>query len=107
MIKIRSRNRNKEAVVNSVKSGDALLDLFEAHQIKLPFGCRSGSCGACRVKVFKGLELLSEKGPIESDTLANCKDPEDIRLSCQASPLPGISGEIEIEVAPDVCAPVI
>jgi len=107
MVKIRSRNRNKEADIAFVKEGDALLDLFDAQKIKLPFGCRSGSCGACRVKILKGLELLDVRGPTEEDTLRRCQDPEDIRLACQVTLKPGATGEIEVEVAPEVVAPVL
>ena len=31
-----------------------LLDLAEAHDIDLDYGCRSGSCGDCKVRVLKG-----------------------------------------------------
>lgn len=31
-----------------------LLDLAEAHDIDLDYGCRSGNCGDCKVRLLQG-----------------------------------------------------
>ncbi len=49
----------------------------------LPFACRSGTCGTCMIKVKEGLENLSEKTPIEEETLEAFGASEDERLACQ------------------------
>ena len=70
--------------------------------MRLPYGCRAGSCGVCRVIVLKGLEALGEKGFVEQDTLTNCKDPADIRLACQAKVKKDFQGELLLEAAPEI-----
>ncbi len=62
----------------------AILDLCDIQNLELPHGCRSGSCGTCRVKVTSGAELLKQRSFLEHDTLDYYKDSEDIRLACRA-----------------------
>ena len=59
----------------------ALLDLAEAHGIELDYACRTGSCGACKVR------LLS--GHTRGDTgvgLTEREKQEGFVLSCVAAP---------------------
>jgi len=84
-----------EAEINSPVDGEkAILDLLDDTKMKLPYGCRSGGCGVCRVKVIEGAEKLLERGFVEEDTWARCHDTNDVRLACQAKVLPGSTGLI-------------
>ena len=50
----------------------------------IPFGCRAGTCGACVLRVVRGLEHLDAMGFVEQDTL-NVIGVDDpcARLGCQ------------------------
>jgi len=74
--------------------GEILFNGLEDNGIRLPHGCLSGSCGACKVEIVKGSELLKEPGLIESETVESVKgslqekgidcSEKMIRLSCRA-----------------------
>lgn len=36
------------------ESHSSLLDVLEAHQVSVEFQCRSGYCGACRLRLLVG-----------------------------------------------------
>lgn len=61
----------------------ALLDLCEDAGVALPFGCRVGACGSCRIQIVEGEELLTERSFLEEDTLVRHEDTQDIRLACR------------------------
>ncbi len=56
--------------------GCALLDVAEAVGADITFGCRTGSCGTCRVRVASGLDA-----------------PADQRLACRVK----LNGDVAIE----------
>ncbi|WP_235012162.1 2Fe-2S iron-sulfur cluster binding domain-containing protein [Caballeronia catudaia] len=58
---------------------------FELHgQESIPFGCRSGACGACIIEVVSGAEALGARAPSERDFLASLGfDGGQFRLACQ------------------------
>ena len=89
-------------VVEGALPNSPLLDELEKQKIVLSFGCRSGSCGVCRVSIHKGLELLGPVGVIEADTLSRCQDGPEVRLACQACFKPGAVGDMELERAPEI-----
>jgi ferredoxin len=67
-------------------ANSALTDLeFELHDQKsIPFGCRSGACGACLIEIVEGTAPFSEKGSEEEAFLAVLGYPGDsYRLACQ------------------------
>ena len=50
----------------------------------LPFGCRSGTCGACALEVVEGEPGLDPPGFVEGDTLEVCGlAGPGRRLGCQ------------------------
>jgi 3-phenylpropionate/trans-cinnamate dioxygenase ferredoxin reductase subunit len=69
------------------KCGDVLLDAALANGVDLPHDCRSGICGACRVRVVKGRVF---GGRNEDDEMIH---------ACQARLISDI--EIETERVPD------
>ena len=73
--------------------GCRLQEVVDACGADISFGCRSGSCGTCRVRVASGLENCSAPGPEERDFLAGLHAPPDPRLACQVA----LHGSVEIE----------
>jgi ferredoxin len=102
VLRIIARHLKKSVDVAKVDPKLPLLDHAESKGLVLPYGCRSGSCGACRVTIFKGLDLLQPMAPIEEDTLLRCEDPPNVRLACQAQPRAGAQGDLELEPAPEI-----
>jgi len=50
----------KQATTDGART---LLDLAEAHDLDIGYGCRAGSCGDCKVRVISGrVEMDSEDG---------------------------------------------
>jgi ferredoxin len=74
---------NEQSVLIPTGNAEPLLDLCEDEGMQLPFGCRSGSCGSCRVVVLSGEELLEERSFLEQDTLERHQDEPNVRLACR------------------------
>ncbi|CAI0712206.1 class I ribonucleotide reductase maintenance protein YfaE [Serratia ficaria] len=68
------------------KSESCLLDVLELHDVQVEYQCRSGYCGACRLKLVKG-EVTYRQQP-----LAFINDGEI--LPCCCMPLTDIELEI-------------
>lgn len=65
---------------------DSLLELAEANEIPLDFGCRAGSCGTCQTKLLSGsVEYFDDVEP-------DCESGHC--LPCVAKPL----GDINLEI---------
>ncbi len=70
--------------VDDVQVGTALVDVTDEHpESRVPYSCRSASCGTCRVQVLEGLDGLSEIEDEEQDVLDIFGDGPDVRLTCQ------------------------
>jgi ferredoxin len=88
-----------------VNQGEILYDSLYNRGEKLPHGCLSGSCGACRVEIISGKENLQPAGVIENNTIEALKDEfmktkgadfvteTEIRLSCRAK----VNGDVTIK----------
>ena len=84
MIRVKSTVMGEQEKEIEVKENLPLLDHCEEVGISIPFGCRSGSCGSCRVEILEGAELLQAVGPMERDTLDRCGDVDNnVRLACR------------------------
>lgn len=70
-------------LVVQAPAGTNLADIIEASGADVPLGCRTGSCGICRIRVAKGLEYCSSAEAEERDFLASIGAPSDQRLACQ------------------------
>lgn len=72
------------------KPGDgSLLELAEARGLKPEFGCRSGSCGSCKVKLVEGAVAYPRKPSADVAT--------DEVLLCCAVPAAGNDKPLQIE----------
>jgi NAD(P)H-flavin reductase len=58
--------------VFSAFRGDVLLDAARKDGVDIPYDCRSGHCGACRVRILDGLAIGGE-----------CREPDTV-LACRA-----------------------
>lgn len=70
-----------------------LLQTALDNGIEIEWGCESGGCGLCRVKVIEGEDNLSEPSEAEIDFLVGDLD-EGWRLACQTR----IKGDVRVEI---------
>lgn len=82
-----------EDLLVEAPAGTPLQRIAEASGADVTFGCGSGSCGTCRVKVVEGLSHCSEPGAEERDFLKGLGAPADQRLACQVL----VNGDIAVD----------
>ncbi|MBS1767745.1 MAG: (2Fe-2S)-binding protein [Acidobacteria bacterium] len=73
--------------------GIGLAEVAEAVGADITFGCRTGSCGTCRIRVASGLASCSLPDSEERDFLAGLDAPGDQRLACRVK----LHGDVAIE----------
>ncbi|RDB31597.1 2Fe-2S iron-sulfur cluster-binding protein [Candidatus Similichlamydia laticola] len=78
MAKVRFETANIEV---EVEDHSSLKSVCEQHGVL--FGCRSGGCGTCIVKILSGHENLN--APTEEELDFFGEDPNSERLACQLS----------------------
>jgi glycine betaine catabolism B len=76
-------------IVTTASSETNLLEAAEAAGVDLPFECRSGICGQCKVKCLEGSVFMPTR-----DALTAHEESQGYILACQALPR---SGEVRIE----------
>ena len=82
-----------EDLLVEAPEGTSLQRIADAAGADITFGCRTGSCGTCRVRITEGLQHCSDPGPEERDFLQGLDAPADQRLACQVI----VNGEVDIE----------
>jgi len=82
-----------EDLLVEAPAGTSLQQIADAAGADITFGCRTGSCGTCRVSVVEGLEHCSESGSEERDFLKGLSAPPDQRLACQVC----VHGDVDID----------
>ncbi|HEX9008965.1 MAG TPA: 2Fe-2S iron-sulfur cluster-binding protein [Holophagaceae bacterium] len=82
-----------EDLLVEAPTGTPLQRIADAAGADITFGCRTGSCGTCRVRIAEGLEHCGAPGPEERDFLAGLAAPPDQRLACQVV----VQGDVAIE----------
>ena len=83
--KIKFLNSNKSA---TAREGVVLLDTADQAGVQIDSACRSGTCGACIVKLKRG-EVQMEV----DDALTKEENADGYILACQAEP----KGDVELE----------
>jgi ferredoxin len=73
--------------------GTPLQAIADAAGADITFGCRSGSCGTCRIRILAGLEHCSAMAAEERDFLQALDAPPDHRLACQVR----VEGDMDLE----------
>jgi ferredoxin len=103
MIKLWSDVLENQTCSFESETEKTLLDLAEENGVALPYGCRAGSCGSCRVQIAEGRELLVAPGAMEMDTLARCEDDDSVRLACRSKfKSKGLVGSLRIQKAKEL-----
>jgi ferredoxin len=82
-----------EDLLVEAPSGTPLQQIADAAGADITFGCRTGTCGTCRVRVVGGLGACGTPGPEERDFLAGLGAPPDQRLACQVV----VQGDLAVE----------
>jgi len=82
-----------EDLLVEAPAGTPLRAIAEASGADVTFGCGTGSCGTCRVKVVEGLSHCSEPGSEERDFLKGLDAPTDQRLACQVT----VHGDLAVD----------
>ncbi|MGW1838518.1 2Fe-2S iron-sulfur cluster-binding protein [Streptomyces sp. BBFR2] len=71
---------------------------YECPQQLIPFGCRSGACGACVIEVLEGFSALGEPDDDELDFLEDLgRTGGGHRLACRCR----LGGDATVRVADD------
>ena len=73
--------------------GTPLQHIADAAGADITFGCRTGSCGTCRVRITEGLHHCGEANAEERDFLQGLDAPADQRLACQVI----VHGDVAID----------
>jgi ferredoxin len=82
-----------EDLLVEAPAGAELMEIAQASGADVTFGCGSGSCGTCRVRIAQGLDHCSAPSPEERDFLQGLEAPPDHRLACQVK----VQGDVEVE----------
>jgi ferredoxin len=90
MVKVHFR---LEDLLVETPAGTSLQRIADAAGADITFGCRTGSCGTCRVRVAEGLAHCSDPAPEERDFLKGLAAPADQRLACQVT----VHGDVAID----------
>jgi ferredoxin len=82
-----------EDLLVEAPAGTPLQQIADAAGADITFGCRTGSCGTCRVRIAEGLQHCSEPNAEERDFLQGLGTPPDQRLACQVV----VHGDVAID----------
>jgi ferredoxin len=63
--------------------GESLLDAIDERELPVPFGCRAGTCGTCRIQVDEGMAALEPPDEREQFQLGKLIGT-NLRLACRA-----------------------
>lgn len=72
-----------DSIIVEVRDNSAISDVVEEKNASLPFGCREGQCGTCRVRVMEGMENLNPVEHEEKLVLPEDEINQGFRLGCQ------------------------
>jgi ferredoxin len=59
--------------------GRTILEIAEDHDVVIPYDCRSGICGQCKIKLLSGSVVMDSE-----DALDDADRAEGLILGCQA-----------------------
>ena len=84
-VKVIAESSAGRTVELEARAGTSLAELWETHDLPIPFACRSASCGTCRIAVLEGCDQLAPATEDERYVLDafDARAP-GIRLTCQA-----------------------
>lgn len=85
--------------------GDVLLDAALINGVDIPYDCRSGHCGTCRVRVLDGMTIGGECGEPGATRACQSRIISDLQLEIEALPeVQTVAGQVSAikKRAPDV-----
>lgn len=82
-IKIIIENSNE---IHEIEAKRNLSEVLDATNSSILFGCRTGICGTCLVKIVEGKENIDPPNKDEEEYLEIVADEDDLRLACQLCP---------------------
>jgi len=84
----------KQKLEISVSDGSEFVDVFQKDtSLPMKFGCTRGICGVCAMEVTSGMDNLTKKSDLESETLKRKGiEEENYRLGCQCA----VNGSVEV-----------
>ncbi|QIZ46166.1 2Fe-2S iron-sulfur cluster-binding protein [Dickeya zeae] len=69
-----------------------VISLLECHD-SMKFGCKTGNCGICRIKILSGMENITSRTSKEKRLFKALEiEDHDIRLACQCK----ITGDVTL-----------
>lgn len=83
----------KDAPAITVAEGEYLSESADVMNSPILFGCRTGICATCLVKVLAGAEHLPPLSEEEAEVLELESDDPHCRLACQLQ----LTGEVTLE----------
>jgi ferredoxin len=78
-----------------IPNGKTIQEATDGMDVGILYGCRSGRCGSCIVRVVENMDNLSHPEKREKIVLKNLMATPDERLACQARVL----GDVTLEGA--------
>ncbi len=81
--------------VIEIPNGKAIQEGSDGLDVGILYGCRSGRCGSCIVRVVENMDNLSHPEKREKIVLKNLMATPEERLACQARVL----GDVTLEGA--------
>lgn len=89
----------------SARRGDVLLDAALINGVEIPFDCRSGLCGTCRVRLLEGRVF---GGQADAGTIYACQSRivSDLRIAMEERPEAAVCSGVVAELLPlaeDMC----
>ncbi|MFC3885542.1 2Fe-2S iron-sulfur cluster binding domain-containing protein [Bacillus songklensis] len=67
----------------SCHDSESLLDAANKRGIKIPYACKGGGCGMCKIKVEEG---DFERGPSSKEVLPDAERTMNYTLACKTYP---------------------
>lgn len=93
MAQARHKLHFKNAPSMTVMEGESLSESLDVMNAPILFGCRTGICATCLVRVISGHEALPVMSEDEAEVLALETEDPDCRLACQLH----LSGDVTLE----------
>lgn len=85
---------NHQNIQVDAQSGTEFTELKDVHpDLPLKFGCRTGHCGICAIRILEGKKNLSKQADKELQTLESKGLNDSFRLACQCA----FNGPVVIE----------
>ncbi|HWQ37975.1 MAG TPA: 2Fe-2S iron-sulfur cluster-binding protein [Burkholderiales bacterium] len=81
----------------TVRAGETLLEAGLRQGIALPYDCRNGGCGVCKVAIVHG---QVDHGPYQKSVLSDEERARGMALLCCAIPLSDLDIEVETAALP-------